>query len=655
MVKITLPDGNIQEFEKETNALEIAKSISEGLARMAIAAKINGELADLTTTIKSDSTVEIITSKNDESLDILRHSVAHILAQAIIRLYPSAKRTIGPSTENGFFYDFDLDEITEEDLPKVEQEMQKIVKEDLEITFNYKTKEEALEFYNDNEYKQEIINAIFDKKLNEEEQLEGNIEGDKLKFYKQGEYEDLCAGPHIPRTGVVKAFKLDRITKAYWRGNSDNKQLSRIYGTAFWKKTDMEDYYKMLEEAKRRDHRIISQKMKLFTISDLVGSGLPLFQPNGMVIRKEIEDFLWDLHRTKGYKRVWTPHVAKKSLYETSGHADKFGDELFKVKGKDDEFFMKPMNCPHHMQIFADNYFSYKDMPIRYFEPATIYRDELSGALSGLTRVRSITQDDGHLFCRVDQIREEVTTIVKVIREFFGTLGMTEDFWVSLSIRDDDKSKYLGSDDVWIKAEEALEEAAKENELPYRRIEGEAAFYGPKLDFMFKDCIGREWQLSTIQCDFNLPERFDLFYVNEDSKKERPVVIHRAIAGSLERFMGIIIEHFEGKFPFWLAPVQMKILNIADRHVKYCDEIKSLFEEEGFRIETNYDHLTMNNKVRQAQEEKVPYIIVLGDKDEENKTVSVRNRDNKTTVYSIEEFIKKVRNERETKSLLQLA
>lgn len=654
MVKITLPDGKNIEFEKETNALEIAKSISEGLARMAIAAKINGELADLTTTIKSDSTVEILTLKNEESLEILRHSVGHILAQAIMRLYPHAKRTIGPSTPNGFFYDFDLDELTEDKFEVIEKEMNNIIKEDLEITFNYKTKEEALKFYEHNPYKLEIINAIFDKKLSEEEQLEGNLEGDKLKFYKQAEYEDLCTGPHIPRTGLVKAFKLERVTKAYWRGDAKNKQLSRVYGSAFWKKSDMDEYYTMLEEAKRRDHRIISQQMKLFTISPLVGAGLPLFQPNGMILRKEIEDFLWDLHKHKGYKRVWTPHVAKKALYETSGHADKFGDELFKVKGKDDEFFMKPMNCPHHMQIFADNHFSYKDMPIRYFEPATIYRDELSGALSGLTRVRAITQDDGHLFCRMSQIEDEVSAIVSIIREFFGTLGMADNYWVSLSVRDDDKSKYLGSDDVWIKAESALEHAAKTNNLPYRRIEGEAAFYGPKLDFMFKDCINREWQLSTIQCDFNLPERFNLSYVNEKSEKERPVVIHRAISGSLERFTAILIEHFEGKFPLWLAPVQFKILNIADRHIDYCNELKSKLEKHDLRVETNYDHLTTSNKVRLAQEERVPYIIVLGDKDEENKTVSVRNRNNKTTTLSIEEFVNKVVSERDSKSLKQL-
>lgn len=653
MISITLPDGNVKQFENQVTPFEVAQSISDGLARVAIAARVNDELVDVTTTITEDATIEIITSKSEESLEILRHTTAHVFAQALLRLYPKAKITIGPPTESGFFYDVDLDELTDEDLPKIEDEMKKIAKENLEISFTEKTKEEALGFFKDNDYKREIIEAIFSGKLKEEEQEEGSVKGGKVKFYSQGEFEDLCTGPHLPKTGMIKALKLERVTRAYWRGDQNNKQLNRVYGTAFWKKSDMDTYYEMLEEAKKRDHRIIANQMKLFTISPLVGSGLPLFQPNGMVIRKEIEDFLWDLHKTRGYKRVWTPHVAKKALYETSGHAAKFGDELFKVKGKDDEFFMKPMNCPHHMQIFADNYFSYKDLPIRYFEPATIYRDELSGTLSGLTRVRSITQDDGHLFVRQDQIEEEVGVIVQIIREFFDTMGLT-DYWVSLSVRDDEKDKYLGSDDIWENAERALENAARQNELPYRRIEGEAAFYGPKLDFMFKDCINREWQLSTIQCDFNLPERFDLNYVNEESKKERPVVIHRAIAGSLERFMGIIIEHFAGKFPLWLAPVQVKILNIADRHIEYCDNVRKQFESEDFRVETNYDHLTMGNKVRIAQEEKVPYVIVLGDNDIENKTVSVRNRENKTSTYSIEEFLELMKKERDSKELNQL-
>lgn len=649
MVKITLPDGSVKEFENGVTPYDVAASISENLSKAALAAKINGTITDLRTKIEEDSNIELITDKSPESLEILRHTTAHILAQAVGRLFPKSKRTIGPATENGFFYDFDSSEINDETLPKIEAEMNKIIEENLKIEFEFKTKQEFLNFYKDNKYKQEIIEGIFNNKLAEDEMLEGEIEGGKLKFYKQGKYEDMCTGPHLPRTSMVKAFKLEKTTKAYWRGDSKNKQLTRIYGSAFWKKSQMDEYYKMVEEAKKRDHRILGANLNLFTVSPLVGSGLPLLKPNGMILRTEIENYLWELHKLKGYKKVWTPHIAKKALYETSGHAAKFGDELFKVKGKDEEFVMKPMNCPHHMQIFADNYYSYKDLPIRYFEPATVYRDELSGALSGLSRVRAITQDDGHLFCRIDQIKDEVTTICQIIDKFYKTFNMGDEYWVSLSVRDDDKSKYLGTDEVWQVAEKALEEAAKANRLNYKRIEGEAAFYGPKLDFMFKDCIGREVQLATIQCDFNLPERFELFYVDEKGEKQRPVVIHRAISGSIERFMSILIEHFAGKFPLWISPVQIKLLSIADRHIDDCEEIRKGLEKIGFRVETNYDRQTTSNKVRLAQEEKVNYIIVIGDKDIETKTLAVRDRNNKTTVYKMEEFIKMLTEERDNK------
>ncbi|MCA9486328.1 MAG: threonine--tRNA ligase [Nanoarchaeota archaeon] len=651
MVTVTLPDGSKKEYEGAVSVIDVAKSISEGLARDAVAAKLNGILQDTTTTITTDTTLELLTSKNEESLSILRHSAAHILAQAVLRLYPKAKRTIGPATENGFFYDFDMGEenLTEKDLEKIETEMKKIVKEDLLIEKEFKSFDKALDFYKDNEYKQEIINSIKNKTLKEEEEQEGEIAEEGLQFYKQAEYSDLCKGPHIPRTGMLKAFKLERITRAYWKGDATKKQLYRVYGTAFWKKSDMDAYYTLLDEAKKRDHRKLGREMNIFTISELVGAGLPLFKPNGAMMRKEIEDYLWDLHKIKGYKRVWTPHLAKIDLYKTSGHYDHY-KENFQVKGKDEDFMMKPMNCPHHMQIFADNHHSYKDMPVRYFEPATVYRDELSGALSGLARVRSITQDDGHLFCRVDQIKEEVSIIVEIIKVFYEKIGMLEDYWVSLSVRDPNTpEEYLGSDDKWEAAETALEDSAKENNLPYKRIEGEAAFYGPKLDFMFKDAIGREWQLATIQCDFNLPERFDLFYTNEKDEKEKPVVIHRAIAGSLERFMSVITEHYAGKFPLWLSPVQIKILNIADRHIERCKEIETKLIAKDFRVETNFEHLTTPNKIRLAQAEKVNYIVIIGDKDIENKTVSVRSRDNTTKQYTLEEFITKLEEEKESR------
>ena len=402
--------------------------------------------------------------------------------------------------------------------------------------------------------------------------------------------------------------------------------LTRIYGFAFPTKEELSAFELQQEEARKRDHRKIGKELKLFTLSDLVGAGLPLLQPNGMILRKEIEDYLWDLHKSKGYDRVWTPHITKKGLYETSGHAAKFGEELFRVKGGDEEFFMKPMNCPHHMQIFSDNQFSYRDMPVRYFEPATVYRYEKAGQLSGLTRVRAITQDDGHLFCRVSQISEEVSTIVEIIKKFYTTMNMLNGYWVRLSVRGDDRSKYLGGDEVWEKAESALEKAAKENELNYKRVEGEAAFYGPKLDFMFKDAIGREWQLATIQCDFNLPERFDLTFTNEKGEKERPVVIHRAISGSLERFMGVMIEHYAGNFPTWLSPVQVKIIPVRENHNEYAKKIADELKALNIRVDLDDSDEGMGKKIRAGKVNKVPYMLVIGDKEMESGELSLEVR-----------------------------
>jgi threonyl-tRNA synthetase len=449
---------------------------------------------------------------------------------------------------------------------------------------------------------------------------------DSVSIYTTGKFIDLCRGGHVSNTSEIdpKSFKLDKISGAYWRGDQDNEQLQRIYGLAFEDETSLNQFLKMREEAEKRDHKKLGRELKLFTISDLVGAGLPLIQPKGMIIRKEIEDYLWELHQDKGYSRVWTPHIAKEELYETSGHAAKFGDELFRVQGKDDKFIMKPMNCPHHMQIYVDNQFSYRDMPVRYFEPTTVYRDEKSGQLGGLTRVRSITQDDGHLFCRTSQIGQEVSTIVNVIKEFYASFGMLDEYWVSLSVRGEDKSKYLGEDDAWETAEKSLEDAAKENKLNYKRMEGEAAFYGPKLDFMFKDSIGREWQLATIQCDFNLPERFGLSYTNEKGEEERPVVIHRAISGSLERFMGILIEHYAGAFPLWLAPVQLAVLPISDKHLEYAQSIVQELKDNGMRVNLDDRSESIGKKIREATTQKVPYMLIIGDKEIDSNGASVR-------------------------------
>jgi threonyl-tRNA synthetase len=580
-------------------------------------------------------------SKN--SLNEIRHSTEHILTQAMVRLYPGKfLMAMGPATDDGFYFDFepiDNFKISEDDFPKIEAEMAKIIKENLPITRQEIDLDAAKKMFKDNPYKMEWLNSIQDR-------------GEVITIYKTGdEFIDLCKGTHVRYTKQIKAFKLLSIAGAYWHGDEKNKMLTRIYGTAFNSKEELTDYLFLIEEAKRRDHRILGQKLKLFTISKLVGAGLPLLQPHGMVIRKEIEDYLWSLHENKGYLRVWTPHLAKEDLYITSGHAAKFGDNLFRVQGKEEKFFLKPMNCPHHMQIFADNQFSYRDMPVRYFEPATVYRDEKTGELSGLTRVRSITQDDGHLFCRVSQLETEISTIVSIIKEFFTTFGMMEDYWVRLSIRGP-KGKYMGSDEIWEKAETALKTISEKNQLPYKIGIDEAAFYGPKLDFMFKDALKREWQLSTIQCDFNLPERFDLSFVNEKGEKERPVVIHRAISGSLERFMGILIEQFAGAFPVWISPVQVKIIPITDGQIEYAQKIEQTLRENHIRVELDDKSETMQNKIRNAAAEKIPYMVIIGGREAENNTISIRQRDGQDLgVMNLEKFLENIKDQISKKSL----
>ena len=555
------------------------------------------------------------------SIEHIRHTLAHLLVQAVLEKYPHAKPTIGPAVNDGFYYDFDFsggDAPGDADLKGLQVAMRKNLKKWTTWEHKEVTVDEARAHFKDNEYKTELINEL-------------EIEGSKVTLYTCGEFTDLCRGGHTsnPSKDIdPKGFKLSHIAGAYWRGDEENPMLTRIYGLAFNTKEELDAHIAMLEEAKKRDHRKLGQELGLFTISTLVGAGLPLLKPNGMIIRKEIEDYLWELHKDKGYSRVWTPHITNLSLYKTSGHAEKFGEELFRVKGGDEDFALKPMNCPHHMQIFADNQFSYRDMPVRYFEPATVYRYEKSGQLSGLTRVRAITQDDGHLFCRTSQITEEVSTVVEIVREFYKTMGLLDNYWVSLSVRGGD-GMYLGSDEVWENAEAALEEAAKKNNLNYTRVEGEAAFYGPKLDFMFKDAIGREWQLATIQCDFNLPERFDLTFVNEKGEKERPVVIHRAISGSLERFMGVMIEHFAGAFPLWLSPIQVMVLPISEKHTSYTDDIIVQMKTAGIRAKSDASSDSLGKRIRDAKLQKAPYIVVIGDEEIKANTLAVESRDGK--------------------------
>jgi threonyl-tRNA synthetase len=620
------------------------------------------------------------------ALDVKRHSFAHILAAAVLEMFPEAQFGVGPVIENGCYYDFVLPRpLIPEDLNLIEQKIQEMFERDLAFKKQEMDIDEAIVFFADRNQplKVELLHDIKTRGTTKLDEVEAEIvSGDaktvtlyRLVDEQTGEvlFEDLCKGPHVatikelngdepgPNSPIIKDgkglpidYKLDKISGAYWRGDQKrNIQMQRIYALVFENDEILGEFLYQRNEAKKRDHRILGQQMKLFTISELVGAGLPLMQPKGMVIRKRLEDYLWQLHKSRGYNRVWTPHIAKVDLYETSGHAAKFGDELFRVQGKEESFIMKPMNCPHHMQIFADNQFSYRDMPVRYFEPATVYRDEKSGQLSGLTRVRAITQDDGHLFCRVNQIGEEVATIVQVIKEFYETMGMMEDYWVSLSVRGDDGKAYLGDDEVWIQAEKALEDAAKANKLPYKRVEGEAAFYGPKLDFMFKDVLGREWQLATIQCDFNLPERFDLSFINEAGEKERPVVIHRAISGSIERFMGILIEHFGGRFPFWLAPEQVRILTINDKVNDYVLKIREVIDSTQLEAPLKHNDIlytvddrseSLGKKIREAELEKVPVIMIVGPKDMDAVEVSVRSNgeEKKVKLEKLGEFLKGV-------------
>ncbi|MBC7471952.1 MAG: threonine--tRNA ligase [candidate division SR1 bacterium] len=620
------------------------------------------------------------------ALDVKRHSFSHILAAAVQEMFPEAQFGVGPVIENGCYYDFILPRtLIPEDLSLIEEKIKEMFERDLAFKKHEMGINEAITFFSSRNQplKVELLTDLKIRGTTKLDEIESEIVSSgantvtlyRLVDEQTGEvlFEDLCKGPHVttikelngdepgPNSPIIKDgkglpidYKLDKISGTYWRGDQKrNIQMQRIYALVFENDEVLGEFLYQRNEAKKRDHRVLGQQMKLFTISELVGAGLPLMQPKGMIIRKRLEDYLWQLHKNRGYSRVWTPHIAKVELYEASGHAAKFGDELFRVQGKEESFIMKPMNCPHHMQIFADNQFSYRDMPIRYFEPATVYRDEKSGQLSGLTRVRAITQDDGHLFCRINQIGEEVATIVKVIKEFYETMGMMTNYWVSLSIRGDDGKAYLGEDEVWKQAEKALEDAAKDNSLPYKKVEGEAAFYGPKLDFMFKDVLGREWQLATIQCDFNLPERFDLSFINESGEKERPLVIHRAISGSIERFMGILIEHFGGRFPFWLAPEQIRILTINDKVLDYVSQITAKIQNTQLELPLNHNDIlytvdsraeSLGKKIREAELEKVPVIFIVGPKDMEAGEVSVRvnGEEKKAKLEELSEFLKGV-------------
>ncbi len=607
-------------------------------------------------------------------LSTKRHSLSHIMAQAVrMVMWANAKLAIGPDVDNGWYYDIDFGDVALEEakLKDIEKKMRAIVREGQTFRPFKLPVADARTFLTalGETYKVEMVDEL-EAKGETVIGFYANIGKFQNPAYKDfaflelhttdfrlSTFIDMCQWPHVSNTNEIAedSFKLDKLAGAYWRGDAKNCQLTRIYGLAFETKTELDAYEHMMEEAKKRDHRILGKKLKLFTVSDMVGSGLPLIQPNGMIIREAIKDYLWDLHKDKGYDRVCTPHLAKEELYQTSGHAGKYLEDMFSVYGgtSKENFFLKPMNCPHHMQIFADNQFSYRDMPVRYFEPATVYRDEKTGQLSGLTRVRSITQDDGHLFCRISQIKEEVSTIVDIVKEFYTTFGLMDGYWVSLSIRDPlTPEKYLGGNDVWEIAEKALEEAAIANGLNYRPMPGEAAFYGPKLDFMFKDAIGREWQLATIQCDFNQPNRFKLSFKNEKGEDEQPVVIHRAISGSLERFMGIMIEHFAGTFPLWLAPEQVRIIPVGEAFVGYADEIYKIMRNANLRVKLDDSSDSLGKKIRNAETEHANYILVVGEQEMTARSLAVRNFKTKwQSNEGIEEFTTRIKVEIEEKSL----
>jgi threonyl-tRNA synthetase len=583
--------------------------------------------------------------QQEDKLHNIRHSLAHVLAQAILQKFPEAKLTIGPVVENGFYYDIDFgnNKFTENDFATTEADMRALIAQKFPITGKPVSADEAIRTFHGNPYKLELIEEIAAK-------------GEQITLYYTGpEFFDLCRGGHTENIGEIdpESFKLDKVAGAYWKGDANNKQLTRIYGLAFNTKEELDKFLWQREEAEKRDHRKLGRQLKIYTISDLVGSGLPLFQKNGQTIRRELTEYLWELHKERGYDWVWTPHLAKEALYQTSGHAGQYMEDMFSVWGgtSQEKFYVKPMNCPHHMQLFADNQFSYKDMPVRFFEPATVYRDEKTGQLSGLTRVRSLTQDDGHIYCRTNQIEEEVNTMVDIIENFYTTFGMNDNYTVRLSLRDGDASKWLGEDSNWEVAQAALTNVCKKRNLTYVEGPGEAAFYGPKLDFIFKDAIGRDWQLSTIQCDFVQPHRFKLSFVNEEGKDEEPVVIHRAISGSLERFIGVAIENFAGAFPVWLHPTQVTILPISDKHIAFAGDLEKTLKAAGVRVEMDARNESLGKKIRAAKEMKVPYIIVLGDKEVESQKLTIETRTAKLEGMTSAEFVEKITSEIKNRSL----
>jgi threonyl-tRNA synthetase len=631
MIRITFPDGAVKEFPKGTTTEQIAASISPGLKKKAIAGKLNDRFIDLRTPIEEDGSISIITQDMPEALDILRHSTAHLMAQAIKRLYKNVKLGVGPVIENGFYYDIDMEEaLTPEDLPKIEQEMRKIVKENLEIVRKEVSREEAIRLYEEigDDLKLELINDI--------------PEGETISIYEQGEFFDLCRGVHVPSTGKIKEFKLLSISGAYWRGDSNNKMLQRIYGTAFFKKEDLDEYLRQLQEAKERDHRKLGKELELFMTSQKVGQGLPIWLPKGATIRRIIERYIVDKEIELGYQHVYTPVLGSVELYKTSGHWDHYKDNMFPPMEMDNEqLVLRPMNCPHHMMIYKSKIHSYRELPIRIAELGTMHRYEMSGALSGLQRVRGMTLNDAHIFVRPDQIKDEFKRVVNLILEVYKDFGLDE-YSFRLSYRDPhDKEKYYDDDEMWEKAQSMLREAMDELGLEYYEAEGEAAFYGPKLDVQVRTALGKDETLSTVQLDFLLPERFDLTYIGEDGKPHRPVVIHRGVVSTMERFVAFLIEEYKGAFPTWLAPVQVKVIPVSpEAHLDYAYQVKEALQSQGFRVEVDERDEKIGYKIREAQIQKIPYMLVVGDKEMVENAVNVRKYgEQKSETMALNDFI----------------
>lgn len=637
MIKVTFPDGAVKEFAKGTTTEDIAASISPGLKKKSIAGKFDGQVYDLKRPIEGNGRIEIITQDSGEALEILRHSSAHLMAQAIKRLYKNAKFGVGPVIEGGFYYDVDLEEsLTPEDLPKIEKEMKKIINENLEVVRVEVSRDEAQRRFKEigDEYKLELIDAI--------------PADQQVTIYEQGEFFDLCRGVHVPSTGKIKEFKLMSIAGAYWRGDSKNKMLQRIYGTAFFKKEDLNEHLRLLEEAKERDHRKIGKELNLFTSSQLVGQGMPLWLPKGATIRRVIERYIVDKEERLGYDHVYTPIMGSVDLYKTSGHWDHYQEDMFPVMDMDNEqLVLRPMNCPHHMMIYKNSIHSYRELPIRIAELGTMHRYEMSGALSGLQRVRGMTLNDAHIFVRPDQIKEEFKRVVNLVLAVYKDFNIN-DYSFRLSYRDpQDTEKYFDDDAMWEKAQGMLKEAMDELGLDYFEAEGEAAFYGPKLDVQVRTALGKDETLSTVQLDFLLPERFDLSYVGEDGKPHRPVVIHRGVVSTMERFVAFLIEEYKGAFPTWLAPVQVQVIPVSPEvHLDYAKEVQEKLQAEGFRVDLDQRDEKIGYKIREAQMQKIPYMLVVGDNESKEGSVNVRKygEQNSETI-AFEDFVKSIKEE----------